>query len=101
MEPSCRQRGELLAEPKIAREHRLQGILAKWLDSPYRPGRRSLAWMTTPCATEPRSSSAAGHAEQDPASPGRPDDCIGLLARRVELRIGSTRDKPDMASSLC
>ncbi|SUD49057.1 Putative DNA ligase-like protein Rv0938/MT0965 [Nocardia otitidiscaviarum] len=37
--------GKLLA---VAREHRLEGIVSKRVDSPYLPGRRSPAWIKTP-----------------------------------------------------
>ncbi|WP_282783377.1 MULTISPECIES: non-homologous end-joining DNA ligase [unclassified Nocardia] len=37
--------GALLA---VAREHRLEGIVSKRVDSPYLPGRRSPTWVKTP-----------------------------------------------------
>ncbi|TQC41940.1 ATP-dependent DNA ligase [Rhodococcus sp. WS4] len=33
---------------ELAREHGLEGVVAKRLDSPYRPGRRSPTWIKTP-----------------------------------------------------
>ncbi|EOM74719.1 DNA-ligase [Rhodococcus rhodnii LMG 5362] len=32
----------------LAREHGLEGVVAKRVDSTYRPGRRSPTWIKTP-----------------------------------------------------
>lgn len=57
----------------LAREHHLEGVVAKRLDSTYRPGRRSPAWIKHPLrARTPRPSSSAG--STGPAAPAAASD---------------------------